>query len=145
MRVARWGGFFLFADGDGRGNVGGAGGAGAGKRPGDDASGQRLIGGAQTGMGVQKIAALLDREGNAYFQEWAALFVWWAAQADRRASFIRGCRRRRAPAKVGRKSRRRYLTVCCTRNCGRCRRSIRTTGRRCCYRSYFPAPAAKVY
>ena len=37
--------------------------------------GQRLIGGAQTGMGVQKIAALLDREGGTYFQEWAALFV----------------------------------------------------------------------
>ena len=37
--------------------------------------GQRLIGGAQTAMGVQKIAALLDREGGEYFQEWAALFV----------------------------------------------------------------------
>ena len=36
---------------------------------------ERLIGGAQTGMGVQKIAALLDREGGNYFQEWAALFV----------------------------------------------------------------------
>ena len=37
--------------------------------------GEILIGGAQTGMGVQKIAALLDREGGSYFQEWAALFV----------------------------------------------------------------------
>jgi len=37
--------------------------------------GERLIGGAQTGMGVQKVAALLDREGGTYFQEWAALFV----------------------------------------------------------------------
>lgn len=37
--------------------------------------GERLIGGAQTGMGVQKVAALLDREGDSYFQEWAALFV----------------------------------------------------------------------
>jgi len=37
--------------------------------------GQPLIGGAQTGMGVQKVAALLDREGGGYFQEWAALFV----------------------------------------------------------------------
>ena len=37
--------------------------------------GQRLIGGAQPGMGVQKVAALLDREGGTYFQEWAALFV----------------------------------------------------------------------
>jgi len=37
--------------------------------------GERLIGGAQPGMGVQKIAALLDREGGSYFQEWAALFV----------------------------------------------------------------------
>ncbi|HZD31873.1 MAG TPA: hypothetical protein VE779_09455 [Candidatus Angelobacter sp.] len=36
---------------------------------------QKLIGGAQTGMGVQKVAALLDREGGSYFQEWAALFV----------------------------------------------------------------------
>ena len=26
-------------------------------------------------MGVQKVAALLDREGGSYFQEWAALFV----------------------------------------------------------------------
>jgi hypothetical protein len=37
--------------------------------------GQRLPGGVQAGMGVQKIAALLDREGGTYFQEWAALFV----------------------------------------------------------------------
>ena len=37
--------------------------------------GQALIGGAQPGMGVQKVCALLDREGDAYFQEWAALFV----------------------------------------------------------------------
>ncbi|HVP50011.1 MAG TPA: hypothetical protein VMT56_02190, partial [Candidatus Bathyarchaeia archaeon] len=36
---------------------------------------QKLIGGVQTGMGVQKIAALLDREGGDYFQEWAALFI----------------------------------------------------------------------
>lgn len=40
-------------------------------------------------MGVQKIAALLDREGNAYFQERAALLAWRAAQADRRASLSR--------------------------------------------------------
>ena len=37
--------------------------------------GETLIGGAQTGMGVQKVAALLDREGGSYFQEWAGLFV----------------------------------------------------------------------
>jgi len=37
--------------------------------------GEKLIGGAQTGMGVQKIAAFLDREGGSYFQEWAGLFV----------------------------------------------------------------------
>jgi hypothetical protein len=37
--------------------------------------GEELIGGVQTGMGVQKVAALLDREGGSYFQEWAALFV----------------------------------------------------------------------
>jgi len=37
--------------------------------------GQGLIGGAQVGMGVQKVAALLDREGGSYYQEWAALFV----------------------------------------------------------------------
>ena len=37
--------------------------------------GEMLIGGAQTGMGVQKIAALLDREAGSYFQEWAGLFV----------------------------------------------------------------------
>jgi hypothetical protein len=36
---------------------------------------QRLPGGVQTGMGVQKVAALLDREGGSYFQEWAVLFV----------------------------------------------------------------------
>ena len=37
--------------------------------------GQRLMGGAQAGMGVQKVTALLDREGGSYYQEWAALFV----------------------------------------------------------------------
>src|SRR5271157_301881 len=31
--------------------------------------GERLIGAAQTGMGVQKVAALMDREGDSYFQE----------------------------------------------------------------------------
>ena len=36
---------------------------------------QRLMGGAQAGMGVQKVVALLDREGGTYFQEWAGLFV----------------------------------------------------------------------
>lgn len=47
----------------------------ANKSPNSLFLGQRLIGGAQTGMGVQKVAALLDREGGTYFQEWAALFV----------------------------------------------------------------------
>lgn len=37
--------------------------------------GERLIGGAQAGMGVQKVAALLDREGGSYLQEWAGLFI----------------------------------------------------------------------
>jgi hypothetical protein len=37
---------------------------------------QPLLGGAPTqGMGVQKIAAFLDREGGSFFQEWSALFV----------------------------------------------------------------------
>ena len=37
--------------------------------------GQRPMGGVQAGMGVQKIAAILDREGGSYFQEWAVLFI----------------------------------------------------------------------
>jgi hypothetical protein len=37
--------------------------------------GERLIGGAQPGMGVQKVVALMDREGGSYFQEWSTLFV----------------------------------------------------------------------
>jgi hypothetical protein len=37
--------------------------------------GEALQAAAQVGMGVQKVAALLDREGGSYFQEWAALFV----------------------------------------------------------------------
>jgi len=36
---------------------------------------QRLIGGAATGMGVQKVAAFVDREGGSYIQEWSGLFV----------------------------------------------------------------------
>ncbi len=36
---------------------------------------QRLIGSANTGMGVQKVVAFVDREGGSYFQEWSALFV----------------------------------------------------------------------
>ncbi len=36
---------------------------------------QRLIGSAQTGMGVQKVVAFVDREGGSFFQEWAVLFV----------------------------------------------------------------------
>jgi hypothetical protein len=45
--------------------------------------GEMLIGGAQTGMGVQKIAALQDREGGSYFQEWAGLFVVVGAAGGR--------------------------------------------------------------
>jgi hypothetical protein len=36
---------------------------------------QRLLASAQTGMGVQKIVAFVDREGASFFQEWSALFV----------------------------------------------------------------------
>ena len=36
---------------------------------------QRLIASAQTGMGVQKVVAFVDREGGSFFQEWSGLFV----------------------------------------------------------------------
>jgi hypothetical protein len=37
---------------------------------------QPLLGGAPAvGMGVQKVAAFVDREGGSFFQEWSALFV----------------------------------------------------------------------
>jgi len=36
---------------------------------------QRLIASAQSGMGVQKVVAFVDREGGSFFQEWSALFV----------------------------------------------------------------------
>jgi hypothetical protein len=36
---------------------------------------QSVIAAPQTGMGVQKVVAILDREGGSYLQEWAALFV----------------------------------------------------------------------
>jgi hypothetical protein len=35
----------------------------------------RLIASAQTGMGVQKAVAFVDREGGSFFQEWSGLFV----------------------------------------------------------------------
>lgn len=34
-----------------------------------------LAGAPQTGWGVQKVIAFMDREGGAFFQEWSALFV----------------------------------------------------------------------
>lgn len=36
---------------------------------------QRLIGSIETGMGVQKTVAFVDREGGSFFQEWSGLFV----------------------------------------------------------------------
>ena len=37
---------------------------------------QPLLGGApEAGMGVQRVIALVDREGGSFFQEWSALFV----------------------------------------------------------------------
>ena len=48
----------------------------AGKTAGSLALAQPLLGGAPpAGMGVQKVVALVDREGGSFFQEWSALFV----------------------------------------------------------------------
>ncbi len=95
--------------------------------------GQKLIGGEQTGMGVQKVAALLDREGGSYFQEWAALFVV-AGGTGGRACFYYP--RLQAAAELKRERSRRWKgrcsAICCTRNYAPCRVSIRMTARRCC-------------
>jgi hypothetical protein len=48
----------------------------AGKTAGSLELAQPLLGGAPpAGMGVQKVVALVDREGGSFFQEWSALFV----------------------------------------------------------------------
>ena len=94
--------------------------------------GQKLIGGMQTGMGVQKVSALLDREGGSYFQEWAALFVVVGGPAEGPATTTRGCRRRRARARRRRMWRARCSPTCCMQSCARCRVPIPMTGRRCC-------------
>lgn len=45
---------------------------------------QSLPGGTPAnGASVQKIAALVDREGGSFFQEWSALFVWQAESGGR--------------------------------------------------------------
>ena len=93
---------------------------------------ERLMGGAQTGMGVQRVAALLDREGGSYFQEWAALFVVVGGTGGRACFYYPRLQAAAVPARPAIKLRRRCSIPCCTRNCGRCRQSIRTMARRCC-------------
>ena len=107
--------------------------------------GQSLIGGAQAGMGVQKVAALLDREGGSYYQEWAALFVI-AGGAGGRTCFYYP----RVQAAVGASEAQRTIDGPLFSNMLHAKlRALPSVDPNdgdtvLCYRSYFPAKNAKV-
>ena len=107
--------------------------------------GQRLIGGAQTGMGVQKIAALLDREGGAYFQEWAGLFVMTGGTGGRTCFYYP----RLQPAASSSEIRQEIEAPLFSAMLHAKLRAMPSVDPNdgetvLCYRSYFPAKTAKV-
>ena len=109
------------------------------------ALGERLIGGAQTGMGVQKVAALLDREGDSYFQEWAALFVVVGGTGGRACFYYP---RLQAAASTGEVQREIETALFSTMLHAKLRAmpSVDPNDGETvlCYRSYFPAKTARV-
>jgi len=107
--------------------------------------GEPLIGGAQTGMGVQQVAALLDREGGSYFQEWAALFVVVGGTGGRACFYYP---RLQAAASTGEVQREIAAPLFSNMLHAKLRAMPSVDPNDgdmvLCYRSYFPAKTAKV-
>jgi len=106
---------------------------------------ETLIGGAQTGMGVQKIAALLDREGGSYFQEWAGLFVVLGAGGGRMCFYYPRLQAAASTTEVQEEVAAPLFSNMLHANLRAMPSVDPNDGESVlCYRSYFPAKTAKV-
>ena len=107
--------------------------------------GEPLLSGPQAGMGVQKIAALLDREGGSYFQEWAALFVVVGGTGGRACFYYPRLQAAVSTSEVQREVEKPLFSNMLHAKL----RAMPTVDPNdgetvLCYRSYFPAKTAKV-
>ena len=107
---------------------------------------QRLIGGAATGMGVQKVVAFVDREGGNYFQEWSMLFVIPSDSGGRICIYYP----RLQPSQSTSENRQEWAAPEFNTTLHASLRALPTADPNdsesvLCYRSYFPGPYAAVY
>ena len=107
---------------------------------------QRLIGSAQTGMGVQNVAAFVDREGGSFFQEWSGLFVIPSDAGGRICIYYP----RLQPCQSTGEDRREWAAPFFNTMSHASLRALPTTDANdgetvLCYRSYFPTEYAAVY
>ncbi len=107
---------------------------------------QRLIGSAESGMGVQKVVAFVDREGGSFFQEWSALFVIPSDAGGRICIYYP----RLQPSASTSEDRREWAAPVFNTMLHVSLRALPTTDTNdgeavLCYRSYFPTEYAAVY
>jgi hypothetical protein len=107
---------------------------------------QRLIGSIDTGMGVQKVVAFVDREGGSFFQEWSGLFV---IPSDAGGRICMYCPRLQ-PFQSTSENRENWADPVFNTTLHVSLRALPTTDANdgetvLCYRSYFPSETAAVY
>lgn len=107
---------------------------------------QRLIGSAQTGMGVQNVVAFVDREGGSFFQEWSGLFVIPSDAGGRICIYYP----RLQPCQSTGEDQREWAAPLFNTMSHASLRALPTTDANdgetvLCYRSYFPTEYAAVY
>jgi len=107
---------------------------------------QRLIASGQTGMGVQKVVAFVDREGGSFFQEWSGLFVIPSETGGRICVYYP----RLQPCQSNGEQSREWTAPFFNTMSHVSLRALPTTDANdgetvLCYRSYFPAEHAAAY
>jgi hypothetical protein len=107
---------------------------------------QRLMAPAQTGMGVQKVTAFVDREGGSFFQEWTGLFVVAGEGGGRICIYYP----RLQPCESTGERRREWTASLFNTMSHASLRALPTTDANdgetvLCYRSYFPSEYAAAY
>jgi hypothetical protein len=107
---------------------------------------QRLIASGQSGMGVQKVIAFVDREGGSFFQEWSGLFVIPGESGGRICVYYP----RLQPCQSSAEQSREWAAPFFNTMSHASLRALPTTDANdgetaLCYRSYFPAAHAPAY
>jgi hypothetical protein len=107
---------------------------------------QRLIASAQTGMGIQKTVAFVDREGGSFFQERSGLFVIPSETGGRICVYYP----RLQPCQSTGEGRREWAAPIFNTMSHVSLRALPTADSNdgetvLCYRSYFPTEYAAVY